>query len=70
MPRIQKYTGMRLNEYMMSCKLEYSTALLAQRNNSIAQIAYHLGFSNESNYISCFRRHYGITPNSWRKTHG
>lgn len=61
---------MRLNEYMMSCKLEYSTALLAQRNNSIAQIAYHLGFSNESNYISCFRRHYGITPNSWRKTHG
>lgn len=66
----KKYTGMRLNEYMMSCKLEYSTALLAQRNNSIAQIAYHLGFSNESNYISCFRRHYGITPNSWRKTHG
>ena len=66
----KKYTGMRLNEYMMSCKLEYSTALLAQRNNSIAQIAYHLGFSNGSNYISCFRRHYGVTPNSWRKTHG
>lgn len=65
----KKYMGMRLNEYMMNCKLEYSTSLLSQRNNSIALIAYHLGFSNESNYISCFRRHYGITPNNWRKLH-
>ncbi len=65
----KKHMGMRLNEYMTGVKLEYSIALLAQRNNSIAQIAYHLGFSNESNFISCFRRHYGMTPNAWRKAH-
>lgn len=62
----KKYTGERLNEFITKTKLEYSTAILASTQNSIADIAYQLGFSSQSNYISCFKRYFNITPHQWR----
>ena len=62
----KKHTGERLNEFITKTKLDYSTALLASAQNSIADIAYQLGFSSESNYISCFKRYFNITPHQWR----
>lgn len=62
----KKYTGERLNEFITKTKLEYSTAILASTQNSIADIAYQLGFSCESNYIACFKRYFNITPHQWR----
>lgn len=62
----KKYMGIRLNEYLLQQKLRYSTKLLANRENSIADISYLLGFANESNYISSFKKYYNITPHKWR----
>lgn len=62
----KKYTGERLNMFITKTKLEYSTAILASTQNSIADIAYQLGFSSESNYISCFKKYFNITPHQWR----
>ena len=62
----KKYTGERLNEFITKTKLEYSTAILASTQNSIADIAYQLGFSSESNYINYFKKHFNITPHKWR----
>ena len=62
----KKYTGERLNEFITKTKLEYSTAILASMQNSIAEIAYQLGFSSQSNYISCFKKYFNITPHQWR----
>ena len=62
----KKYTGERLNEFITKNKLEYSTALLVSTPNSIADIAYQVGFSSESNYIACFKRYFNITPHQWR----
>lgn len=63
----KKYTGERLNEFVTKTRLEYSTALLLSTQNSVADIAYQLGFSSESNYISCFKKYYGVTPHRWRR---
>ena len=62
----KKYTGERLHEFITKTKLEYSMLLLTSSNNTIADIAYLLGFSNESNYICCFKKYFNTTPHQWR----
>ena len=66
--QFKRYTGYRLNEYIKRTKLEYAKTLLsAGEENSIAQIAYYLGFSSESKFIAAFKNLYGITPLQWKK---
>ena len=62
----KKYMGVRLNEYLLQQKLRYSTTLLENHENSIADISYLLGFANESNYICSFKKYYHLTPHKWR----
>jgi AraC-like DNA-binding protein len=65
----KRFTGYRLNEYVLRTKLEYAKTLLSLGDgNSITEIAYYLGFSSESNFIAAFRKHFGTTPLQWKKS--
>ena len=63
----KRFTGYRLNEYILRTKLEYAKTLLSLDENSITEITYYLGFSSESNFIAAFKKLYGITPLQWKK---
>ena len=64
----KRYTGYRLNEYIMRTKLEYAKSMLSQKEgNSVSQISYGLGFSDESSFITAFKKLYGISPMQWKK---
>jgi AraC-like DNA-binding protein len=45
----------------------YSTTLLLNTKQSIAEIAQHLGYSNQSSYVVTFKSIYGVSPDKWRK---
>jgi AraC family transcriptional regulator len=40
--------------------------LLADRKTALAEIALHLGFSNQSHFTNVFREAVGITPKAYR----
>lgn len=65
----KKYLGMSLKKYLMNSKLSFSTSLLYNRNLSIADISQRLGYSNQSNYVNEFKKHYRIAPSQYRKLH-
>jgi AraC-like DNA-binding protein len=47
-------------------RIAYSSTLLYNTNDSVAEIAYTAGFDNVSHFIKLFKRQFGFTPNSVR----
>lgn len=54
-------------QYVINAKLKEVAFLLLNSNASVEDIAENLSFFSPSQFISCFRKHYGITPAQFRK---
>ncbi len=65
----KKTTGITVTEYITEKRLSSAKQLL-DRNVTISDTAYALGFCSESYFISCFRKKYGITPKEYIKSKG
>ncbi len=63
-----KYFQTNLGEYMRRMRLEKAIWLLQNKTFLISEIAYQCGFADESHFIRCFRRRYGMTPAKYRKS--
>jgi len=58
-----------LHEYIVDVRIKTATNMLKNEELSIKEIGYALGFENESGFVSFFKRHCGISPGIYRKTH-
>lgn len=62
-----KYYGCNFGAYLRQLRMDSAVSLLAKKNISISTIADHCGFSETSNFIRCFKKQKGITPDAYRK---
>ncbi len=60
-------TGVHFIDYIITKKMTYAVALLKQQDKRLAQIAQMVGYSNEKNFSRAFKKHFGISPNDYRK---
>jgi AraC-like DNA-binding protein/ligand-binding sensor domain-containing protein len=66
--QIKKITGTTPNDYLLSLKMNKAQALLQhEKNFTISEIAYQLGFTNPAYFSKCFKKQFGITPQEYRK---
>lgn len=63
--RFKQETGMALNAYIRSKRLEEAARMLRYSPNSIADIARFLRFSSPSYFSACFKSYFGCTPGEW-----
>lgn len=59
-------TGTSPHRYLILRRMERAKILLKVTKTSIAEIAYGLGFANQSHFIAQFRKAVGTTPKSYR----
>jgi AraC family transcriptional regulator len=59
-------TGTSPHRYLILRRMERAKILLKVTKMSIAQIAYGLGFANQSHFIAQFRKAFGTTPKNYR----
>ncbi len=62
-------TGHPPNEYLLQLRLKKSLLLLADPERTISEIAERTGFSDSNYFCRQFRKHYGLPPQQYRKTH-
>ena len=55
--------------YLLNYRLAKSCELLIETDDSITDVAFAVGFTNLSYYISKFRAKYGCTPIQYRRAH-
>ena len=68
--KLKGLTGQTPNDFILSMRMKRSLVYLTtDPGQSISEIAYDVGFSSPSYFSRCFREHFGMTPNEWRKTH-
>jgi AraC family transcriptional regulator len=54
------------HRYVMNRRIERAKVLLSATRLSIAEVAYQVGFSNQSHFIAQFRKALGMTPKQFR----
>lgn len=63
----QRYLSVSPMQYLNNYRLEKGCAMLRNSSMSVTDVAYACGFSGTSYFRELFHRHYGITPNEYRK---
>lgn len=59
-------TGDTPHQYLLQRRMERAKVLLTVTQLAIAEIAYRVGFSNQSHFTAHFRKATGVTPKNYR----
>lgn len=62
----KRETGQSYMEYLNKIRIEVSKQLLWQ-DMSLTEIAYRVGFTDQSHYINVFKKYENTSPSRWRK---
>jgi Response regulator containing CheY-like receiver domain and AraC-type DNA-binding domain len=65
----KKETGMNLNHYIKTYRLNQSCRLLETTQQKITSISIAVGYQNCAYFIRSFAEHYGVTPEKYRQQH-
>jgi AraC-like DNA-binding protein len=60
--------GTAPHAYLLQRRLESAERLLNETDLPLCQVALDSGFSDQSHFSSCFRRHFGESPRSFRRS--
>lgn len=63
----RKYSSMTPVQYRINRKMECACYRLAYTEQSMKEIAYQLGYSNQHYFSNDFKKHFAITPSEYRK---
>jgi len=55
--------------YIRNYRLKHAAWLLINKNMTIAEITYAVGFSSQAHFSTIFKKHYGMTPKEYVETY-
>ena len=64
---IKAYLGEPLGVYINRIKVETGAKLLKYSDNSIAEIAYKIGYETPTSFNKSFKKQFGVSPTQFRK---
>lgn len=64
----RRSTGQTPYQYLTQLRINIARSLLKERNLSISQIAWMVGYQSDAAFIKAFRRVVGVSPGAFRKT--
>ncbi|TRZ41783.1 AraC family transcriptional regulator [Robertkochia solimangrovi] len=65
----KKETGESIRQYILNYKILIAEFRLRNTSSSISEIAYGLGFTDESHLTKTFKKKHNITPKEYREKH-
>ncbi|MBN2806787.1 MAG: response regulator [Prolixibacteraceae bacterium] len=63
--KIKQLTGLTAIEYIKTIRLKKAAMFLSNKNFTIAEVMYMVGFSNHSYFAKCFHAKFGKTPREY-----
>ncbi len=60
----KRYVGVTPNIFSRTLKINYSLSLISLKMESLSDISYLLGFSDQSHFSNCFKEYMQFTPGS------
>jgi AraC-like DNA-binding protein len=63
----KRSTGLTPGKYISKVRVDQAKTLLSETQLSLAQVALHVGFTDQSHFTTAFRRATSMTPRAYRK---
>jgi two-component system response regulator YesN len=60
-------TGDTVSSFIARCRVERAAELLEGRNMRVYEVCAAVGYSDLKHFYSIFKKHFGCTPNEYRK---
>ncbi|MBT8303556.1 MAG: helix-turn-helix domain-containing protein [Bacteroidia bacterium] len=64
--KVKAASGKSVNQYIRELRLEKAAKLIKKTDDSMAEIAYQVGFSSPSYFNKAFAKYYGIAPGEYK----
>ena len=64
---VKKATGYTVGQWLTSARVAEAAARLAHTDDSLDDIAEHVGWRDKTHFIRQFRKAHGVTPARWRR---
>jgi YesN/AraC family two-component response regulator len=65
---IKSHTGYSYKEYVTHIRIDEAKKALSSGELSVAEVSARVGYANISHFIQIFKKHTGLTPDSYKKT--
>jgi TolB-like protein/class 3 adenylate cyclase/Tfp pilus assembly protein PilF len=60
--KVKRVTGLSVSQFINQERLQHAMNLLQQKDITVSEVSYQVGFNSISYFIKCFREHYGYPP--------
>ncbi len=67
---MNRLTGRSPKEYLRHIRMKEAARLLLTSNRNVSEIAYQVGFNEISYFSKCFKRHFGVSPQNYKRVNG
>lgn len=64
---LKSQLGITYSEYVTRCRLQQAIRELTRSTDNVSSIAYQVGFHDLKIFNQSFKKHFGMTPTSYRK---
>jgi YesN/AraC family two-component response regulator len=66
--KLKEITGVSTGEFIRNLRLEQAAQLIIQGEINISQVAYAVGFNNQTHFSTVFKKHFGVAPSEYFET--
>ena len=67
--KMKEITGVTTSDFIRNLRLEQAARLLQEGNVNVTQVAYAVGFNNQTHFSNVFKKHYGVSPTAYAQQH-
>src|SRR5690606_34651276 len=67
--KVKALTGVSTSEFIRNIRLKQAEKLLLDKQTNISQVAYALGFTNQTHFSTLFKKMYGLSPSEYINQH-
>ena len=67
--KVKALTGISTSEFIRNIRLKQAEKLLLDKKMNISQVAYALGFTNQTHFSTLFKKLYGLSPSEYINRH-
>jgi len=66
--KMKEIAGVSTGEFIRNLRLEQAARLIEEGEINITQVAYSVGFNNQTHFSTVFKKHYGMSPSEYAET--
>ena len=67
--KMKEITGISAGEFIRNLRLEQAAKLICEDKVNITQVAYSVGFNNQTHFSTVFKKHFGMPPTEYASKH-